>query len=159
MTGHLAGTSDGFMDEVHAQRDSLRADVVVLMINNGDFCGRAEAIHATAANAFAVVYWDCATGYYSFGHEIAHLVGARHDRDNDSTTTPYAWGHGFRHKVAGAGWRTIMGYNCPSNQCAPRLQYWSSPLTTWGGLAMGTAAQEDNHRVWNERAAAVAAFR
>ena len=52
-----------------------------------------------------------------------------------------------------------MSHNCPANQCAPRLQYWSSPLTTWGGIPMGTAALEDNHRVWNERAAPVAAFR
>ena len=159
MVNHLAGTSDGFIDNVHAQRDSLHADVVVLIVNNGAYCGRAHDIGAAAAGAFAVVYWDCATGYYSFGHEIAHLVGARHDRPNDSSTTPYAFGHGFRRSVAAGGWRTIMGYRCTDGTCEPRLQYWSSPLSTWGGVAMGTADNEDNHRVWNERAAAVAAFR
>jgi hypothetical protein len=160
MVNHLAGTGDGFMDGVHAQRDSLHADVVVLIVNNGAYCGRAYDIGVTAAaGAFAVVFWDCATGYYSFGHEIAHLVGARHDRANDSSTTPSAFGHGFRRSVAAGGWRTVMGYRCGDGTCEPRLQYWSSPLSTWGGVAMGTADHEDNHRVWNERAAALAAFR
>jgi peptidyl-Asp metalloendopeptidase len=159
MVNHLQGASDGFMDNVHAQRNSLHADIVVLIINNDAYCGRAWDISVPADGAFAVVYWGCATGYYSFGHEIAHLVGARHDRDNDPTTTPFAWGHGFRHPLTGGGWRTIMGYACNSGTCDPRLQYWSSPLTTWSGIPMGTATQEDNHRVWNERASEVAAFR
>jgi peptidyl-Asp metalloendopeptidase len=159
MVNHLEGTSDGFMDNVHAQRDALKADVVVLIINDGAYCGRAYDIHVAADGAFAVVYWDCATGYYSFGHEIAHLVGCRHDRANDSTATPFAWGHGFRHPVTSGGWRTVMGYRCSDGSCEPRLQYWSSPLSTWGGAAMGTADLEDNVRVWNERAATVAAFR
>jgi hypothetical protein len=159
MVNHLAGTSDGFMDGVHAQRDSLHADIVVLIVNNGAYCGRAYDIGVAAAGAFAVVYWDCATGYYSFGHEIAHLVGARHDRTNDSSTTPCAFGHGFRRSASPGGWRTIMGYRCTDGTCEPRLQYWSSPLSTWGGVAMGTSEHEDNHRVWNERAATVAAFR
>jgi hypothetical protein len=159
MVTHLKGTSDGFMDDVHAQRDALHADVVVLLINADAYCGRAYDIAVSADGAFAVVYWGCATGYYSFGHEIAHLVGARHDRDDDPTAMPFAYGHGFRHPLTSGGWRTIMSYACNSGTCDPRLLYWSSPLTTWGGIPMGTATQEDNHRVWNERAAEVAAFR
>ena len=56
MTAHLAGTSDGFMDNVHAQRDALHADIVVLIINNGAYCGCADAIGATPETAFVVVH-------------------------------------------------------------------------------------------------------
>ncbi len=159
MTAQLAETSDDFMNNVHVRRDALHAEIVVLIINNDAYCGCADAIGATPETAFVVVHWGCATGDYSFDQEIGHLLGARHYRDGDSTSTPFAWGHGFVHLAAGAGWRRIMSYNCPSNRCAPRLQYWSSPLSTWGGIAMRTATLEDNHRVWNERAATVAAFR
>lgn len=160
MVSDLMGTSDGQIDNVHAQRDAVRADVVVLVMNQPSACGRAAEIGANASQAFVVVHWDCATGYYSFSHEIAHLLGARHDEPTDTTDTPYAWGHGFRHRAAAPnGWRTIMGYNCDDGTCAPRLQYWSTPLTTYNGIAMGTAADADNRRVWNERAATVAAFR
>jgi hypothetical protein len=156
---HLAPTSDGFMDNVHTQRNTVRADVVVLIVNQPQYCGMANSIGAVATSAFVAVHYDCATGYYSFAHEVGHLLGARHDPATDSTTTPFAYGHGFRHSASSGGWRTIMGYACPGGTCAPRLQYWSSPLSTWSGLAMGTAATSDNRRVWNERAATVAAFR
>ena len=148
---------DGKMDAVFPEREAKKADVVMLVMNQGDWCGQAHDIGATAATAFALVHYSCATGYYSFGHEMAHLIGARHDRETDGTGTPYAWGHGYRHHAASGSWRTIMGYPC--SDCNPRKQYWSSPLTLYGGIPMGTAALEDNHRVWNERAPIVAAFR
>ena len=77
-------------------RDSTAADVNVLVINDGSNCGLASAIGSTAATAFATVHWDCATGYYSFGHEIGHLLSARHDPAADPSTSPYAYGHGYR---------------------------------------------------------------
>lgn len=157
---HLAGNGDGFMDAVHTQRDALHADLVVLIVNQTDWCGMAREIGANAAQAFVAVHWDCATGYYSFGHEIAHLAGARHDEPTDTTDSPFAFGHGFRHQAAAPnGWRTIMGYKCSSHLCDPRLQYWSSPLSTWNGIPMGSSTDADNRRVWNERAATLAAFR
>lgn len=156
----FANPGDGQIDNIHTQRDTLRADVAVLIINQTDWCGQAREIGANAAQAFVIVHWDCATGYYSFAHEIAHLTGARHDEPTDTTDTPYVWGHGFRHQAAAPnGWRTIMGYNCASSLCRPRLQYWSTPLSTWNGLAMGSATDADNRRVWNDRAATLAAFR
>ncbi len=118
------GTADGFMDSIHTTRNSTTADVGVLLINNASACGLASAIGATASTAFVAVYWDCATGYYSFAHEIGHLQSARHDPANDPTTTPYAWGHGYQYNGS-PKWRTIMAYDC-SGGC-PRLNYWSNP--------------------------------
>jgi hypothetical protein len=150
------GTSDGYMDTIHSQRNTNTADVAVLLINNSSSCGLASAIGATASTAFAVAHWDCATGYYSFAHEIGHLQSARHDPANDPTNTPYAYGHGFQ-STAG-GWRTIMAYACSSTSCT-RINYWSNPNKTYGGRAMGTASRNDNARVLNNTRATVAAFR
>ncbi|HEY9421720.1 MAG TPA: M12 family metallo-peptidase [Thermoanaerobaculia bacterium] len=150
------GTTDGYMDSIHTTRNSVTADVGVILINNGSYCGLASGIGSTASSAFAAVYWDCATGYYSFGHEIGHLQSARHDPSTDSSTTPYAYGHGYRY-TGTPDWRTIMAYDCPGG--CPRLNYWSSPLRTYNGVPMGTSTQSDNARVLNNTRNTIAAFR
>ncbi|HEX8274521.1 MAG TPA: M12 family metallo-peptidase [Longimicrobiaceae bacterium] len=153
----LQGTTDGYMDNVHTLRNTYGADIVVLVLNDSEACGQAAAIKATATSAFAIAHYSCITGYYSFGHEIGHLQGARHDRYVDSSTSPYAYGHGFI--PASKSWRTIMAYGNNCNNCT-RIQYWSSPLKTYStGEVMGTVAYEDNARVLNLTAPTVAAFR
>jgi hypothetical protein len=152
----LRGTTDGLMDNVHTLRNTYAADVVVLVVNDSEACGVASTIKATATTAFAVAHYTCITGYYSFGHEVGHLQGARHDRFVDASTTPYSYGHGYI--PASKTWRTIMAYGNNCSNCT-RIQYWSSPLKTYGGVAMGTATYEDNARVLNLTAPTVAAFR
>ncbi|QMW22930.1 M12 family metallo-peptidase [Sandaracinobacteroides saxicola] len=142
-----------------ARRDELGADVVVLLVDKSSACGRAADIGAAADRAFVAVHWDCATGNYSFGHEIGHIAGARHDRDQDDSTAPFAFGHGFLKKKPTGGWRTIMGYRCEDGSCPTRIQYWSNPGVNYLGEATGTAANENNARVWNERGATLAGFR
>lgn len=149
------GTTDGYMDSIHTTRNSSAADVGVLIINNSSSCGLASGIGSSASTAFAAVHYSCATGYYSFGHEIGHLQSARHDPATDPSTSPYAYGHGYRSPTS--AWRTIMAYAC-SNNCA-RINYWSNPAKTYGGQAMGTTSTSHNQRVLNNTAATVSAFR
>jgi peptidyl-Asp metalloendopeptidase len=149
------GTADGFMDSYHATRNTNTADVMMLLINNASSCGLASGIGSTAATAFAVAHYGCATGYYSFAHEIGHLQSARHDIATDPTLTPYAYGHGFRSPTN--AWRTIMAYNCTSG--CPRINYWSNPAKTYGGQAMGNTTRAHNQRVLNTTKATIAAFR
>ena len=151
---HLMTNSDGHMDQLHALRDTHEADAVLLIVDQNDYCGLAAAILAEEASAFAVVHYDCATGYYSFGHELGHLQGARHNPEVDSRDTPYRFGHGYQN---GPNWRTVMAYNC-SPGC-PRIDYWSNPNVMHSGDAMGTAARHNNARVLNATAARIAAFR
>ncbi len=151
---------DGYMDEVHDLRDTYSADICVLINDDSYWCGVAETIQASEDEAFCVVDYDCATGYYSFGHEIGHLLGCRHDTYVDNSNTPFAYGHGFVN-VADR-WRTIMAYNSEcsaSGVNCTRLQYWSNPNVTYGGDAMGTTSTEHCARVWNEESITVMAFR
>ena len=149
------GTTDGYMDNYHSTRNSVAADVMMLLINNSSSCGLASGIGSSASTAFAVAHYGCATGYYSFAHEIGHLQSARHDIATDGTLTPYAYGHGYRSPTN--AWRTVMGYNC-SPSC-PRINYWSNPAKTYGGQAMGNTTRAHNQRVLNATAASIAAFR
>jgi hypothetical protein len=145
---------DRVMDEIHGQRNTYAADVGVLLTDGNSACGNGT-IYASATSAFAAVTTDCATGNYSFGHELGHLFGARHNPEEDNSTTPYAYGHGYLSP--NRNWRTIMAYDCP-NGCK-RLNYWSNPAKTRDGVAMGTTAKNNNARVLNERAAVLASFR
>ena len=154
----LRGTSDGYMDNVHTLRNTYAADVVVLVVNDSEACGIASSIGSTAATAFAVAHYSCITGYYSFGHEVGHLQGARHDRYVDSSTSPYPYGHGFIPSTK--NWRTIMAYGNNCSNCT-RIQWWSNPLVTYPltGQVMGTTQYEDNARVLNLTAATIAGYR
>lgn len=151
-------TSDGYMDSIHTSRNNTAADVGVLLINNSGYCGLASGIGSTASTAFAAVYWDCATGYYSFAHEIGHLQSARHDIATDPSTSPYAYGHGYRYEPAsGSRWRTIMAYACSAG--CPRLNFWSNPNISYNGVPMGIASSADNQRVLVNTKATIAGFR
>jgi hypothetical protein len=154
----LQSTTDGIMDNVHTLRNTYAADLVMLVVNDTEACGQAAAIKATASSAFAAADQSCITGYYSFGHELGHLQGARHDRYVDGTLTPYQYGHGYIPSTK--NWRTIMAYGNNCSNCT-RIQWWSSPLKTYPstGQVMGTTTYEDNARVLNGTATTVAAFR
>lgn len=138
------------------QKAATGADVAVMIINKNEYCGLANAIMANASNAYAVVHYSCATGYFSFAHEIGHLQGARHDHANDSATTPYPYGHGYQSLATSPAWRTIMAYDCAGG--CTRLQYWSNPNVTYNGAPMGTTTTNNNARVLNETANTVANF-
>lgn len=151
----LRGTSDGYMDSVHNLRTQYGADVVILFVDaNTSVYGRVYDIGKGAAEAFAVVEWDYATGNHTFAHEIGHLAGARHD--NDPNTQPYPYGHGYR--PGGQSWRTIMATGSPGSSPF-RINYWSNPDKAYGGVAMGTTSYNDNVRAWENSASAMAAFK
>ena len=153
--GRLRSTSDGYMDDLHTLRAQYSSDIVMLLVpDSGSSCGQAAAIGASVSSAFAVTAQDCATGYYSFGHELGHLQSARHNPETDGTTTPFAYGHGYRDP--NGQWRTVMAYNCSSG--CTRINWWSNPDVLRSGTPMGTASVSDNSRVLTETAATVAAF-
>jgi hypothetical protein len=66
---HIKGTSDGVMDNVHALRDQYGADIVAMIIDDPQYCGIAY-LGPKVELMFSVTAWNCATGYFSFGHEI-----------------------------------------------------------------------------------------
>ena len=113
------------------------------------------------SHGFSVVALSCATGYYSFAHELAHNMAARHDRYIDQTDNkPYTYNHGYYS--SNNAWRTIMAYGDGCGGC-PRIQYFSNPGLNYGGLPMGRAEgltnAADNHKALNNTARTIANFR
>ncbi len=140
----LINPSDGYMDEVHALRDTYAADLVQLVQSGVCGGGGVEGIAVAmeepsadfAASAFSVsVFCDQSnllsgisplpTGLRSdlFAHELGHNMGLQHDRYARYTTLnkPYPYSHGYVNQRAfadgaepGARWQTIMAYD---DQC------------------------------------------
>jgi len=156
----LEGTDDGYMDDIHSLRNQYGADIVVLLVDNNQYCGLASAILANEDSAFAAVYWNCATGDYSFAHEIGHLQGCRHNPEADPSTNPFPFGHGYL--LPNIGVRSIMAYddirNCINGTCT-REQLFSNPNVTHAGVPFGDAECCDNARVLEITATYIAGFR
>lgn len=136
----LTDGGDGQLDNVHTLRDTCRADFVSLWITNEAYCGKGWC-KAGEDKAFTVVSWTCATGNYSYGHEMGHNQGCHHDRENASSDcAEYDFSYGWRWVGAsGQTNRTIMAY--PPGR---RVQYFSNPDVTFDGGATGVAIGQNN---------------
>jgi hypothetical protein len=139
---NLRGTTDGLWDEVHSKRDFYDGDMVG-MVTDGDYsglCGEAYGFDYTdPTNMFQVSEYNCIVGNFTQDHEFGHNRGCRHD--NDGTTTPFSYGHGYNQ---GSIFRTIMAVS----SSVTRVNYWSNPDVNFpgGGGAMGTTTLRDNAR-------------
>ena len=150
-------------------RELTRADVVSLITEHGPsapYCGLGFLMKSNstgfAPSAFSVVERTCANSIFTFVHEIGHNMGAHHDpfvSVGEATVFPYS--HGYIDTVG--RFRTIMAY---ADQCTSigffncdRIQMFSSPLFSFNGRVVGTAATSDNSRTLSQTANTVASFR
>lgn len=162
----LQGTSDGKMDEVHRWRDQYGADLVSLINEDSNICGKANTMKNVstyfAPYAFSVVGSGCLSNL-SLQHELGHNMGNQHDRDSATNLGAYEYSYGFRRCVSdGSGFRTVMAYACSG---ASRVNYFSNPYVTYGGYATGVAYESsasgsaDNARSMRSTMPVVSAFR
>ena len=107
---HLAGRTDGYVDEVHALRERHAADLVLMHMGG-----------ATNSDAFGfwiagIALWinDVTEGLLEergfsvarsgdgtvVAHELGHNMGLLHDRYDDRGNTPFPYSHGFRYEHA-----------------------------------------------------------
>jgi hypothetical protein len=175
----------GAMPGVRDLRDAVGADLVALIVEYSKTktdsigCGQAfimeDVGNAFESSAFAVIPRVCADGQMSFTHELGHLMGARHDWDDDggsaSARKPFDFSHGFVHlphgQDDGPGFRTIMAKDGPckmAHRKCDRVLFWSNPEMTLegSGIAMGVDGGNEpsnNVRTLNATASAVANFR
>jgi hypothetical protein len=78
----LMDQADGIFDVDTATRYSDGSDVIVMLAATIGACGVAPVIvddGNDGTSSYALVHKDCATGTFSFLHEIGHLLGACHD--------------------------------------------------------------------------------
>lgn len=183
---NLRSTTDGKLDSVHSKRTLYGADVVhmimgeywiqnlsqtkqghspkrfYLFTGKAGSCGIAYSGQPNSNSMFSVSRYICTTGYYSFGHEIAHNLNSQHDRGTVGICGETTYNFGYRDP--NAGFRSILAYDCSVGQCdnmpkngCPRVQRFSNLNSLYSGLPIGSAT-ENNARQINERRSAVASF-
>ena len=142
----LLDPSDGFLDDIPALRQQYGADAVSLWVSDMDACG-IGCINKSASEfrnrAFSVVSLDCATGVYSFAHELGHNLGATHDPDNSEPGEGiFPYSHGYQDP--NGEFRTIMAYKkgCPGK--CPRINLWSNPDRSYNGKPLGIRDRANN---------------
>jgi hypothetical protein len=168
----MINPSDGFMDEVPGLRNSSGADLVFLLQSSvADPCGQAAMIlnpvnTAQAPNAYAVGEEDCSTGAggWTFGHELGHLMGARHDWGSDPTNNqPFTYNHGYIQPGPGRSCDLMAVRGACSNAGNNRANYWSNPNIIVSGLPIGIPEGQpnaaENWKTLNNTASTVANFR
>ncbi len=102
------------------------ADTAALLVLKLDNCGMAYLYALDSGMTFSVTAKACATGYYSFAHEIGHNIGALHNPEvSINSLYPYGLGHLIEAGDYSTGLRTIMAYNYAGYET--RVNYWSNP--------------------------------
>jgi peptidyl-Asp metalloendopeptidase len=87
--------TDNIMNDVHAERDRLGADLVSLIVKDDTYCGIGW-LDSDAAYAFTAVSETCLTGDYTVAHEIGHNIGCEHDRVTERVPTSAAYNFGYQ---------------------------------------------------------------
>lgn len=137
----LQNPADGFMDNVHTLRNTFGADLVSLISTPTFQGGLANLLTSTsdpnrATLAFSVISASAiGPGSFVMGHEMAHNMGAGHERDNlvDPTPNPvfpYAFGYHFTGNN-GNEYGDVMSYQ------GLQLPYFSNPNIIYQGQPLG----------------------
>ncbi len=173
----LTGTADGYMDEVHALRNTHAADLVTLIpgtpVAERNYCGVAWLPGTPDASlGFSVVEMLCISDI-TLAHELGHNMGSAHDRANGGGGRTY-YAYGYQDPRADSNdWGdfvTVMAYStggdCPDSYLAgacPAIAWWSNPDQTYNGKPLGYplsgGSATHNSLSLNEVAFAVANYR
>ncbi|MCX5838916.1 MAG: M12 family metallo-peptidase [Deltaproteobacteria bacterium] len=165
----LQGSADGYLDAVHAMRNTYAADLVVLVTKTDDTGGIGYLLNSPSglpAYAFSITRVQQASWTYTTIHEIGHNMGLSHHKTQNVQPGPglYSYSAGWRWvSTDGGRYCSIMTYESGSyfsdGMKHTRVPYFSNPSITYIGAATGHATNGDNARTVREIKNVIAAYR
>mmetsp|Transcript_9556 Transcript_9556/g.20665 ORF Transcript_9556/g.20665 Transcript_9556/m.20665 type:complete len:510 (+) Transcript_9556:277-1806(+) len=166
---------DGLLEYAHQMREDKGADMVAL-ITTGAGCGigwisgNCATCNPDKNWMFSVTKYSCATGQYSFAHELGHNMGCNHDKGTTGRCGTSNYRYGYRDPNSQYG--SILSYPCKSGQCdehpggsCTRAKFFSTPDPNylWNGRPMGrprghSLGETNNAKTINDRAEHISNF-
>ncbi|HEY8901224.1 MAG TPA: M12 family metallo-peptidase [Chthoniobacterales bacterium] len=159
----LRSTADGKIDEVHAYRDQVGADIVSLWIDSNVDGGLSNVNYQSTIglrNAFNVVRAKNPTS--TFVHEVGHNHGCRHLRDSYSSTPTSYYADSFAHYFlsSGAAFVTVVASTGDaSRKSATRILRFSDPNLDYLGTPTGQEGTANNAATIRDTSILIADFR
>lgn len=145
----LVSTTDGILDNIHAERDQYGGDLVCLCVDNVINAGGVayqlfeRSPFDDGRYGFSVMREDNAT-FETLAHEVGHNFGCQHDRCNPSGTPFFDFGWGYRQPCPGPPPTPCSTpWPCEPNKdimCYPpgiTVPYFSNPDVLVGGQPIG----------------------
>ena len=127
----LETRDDGHMEGVHALRDAYAADLVLLM-NSGSGGLASRLMEEEWSFAIAGIYRA-----NTFAHELGHLMGLAHQRQNNNSNWPFPYSHGYELRDE-SGWPIIATIMHNSGWTG----LFSNPRQTYRGHRLGVPGDE-----------------
>jgi hypothetical protein len=147
---NLQVSGDGILDEVFAARDAVLADLVMMIIDEGDngACGYAYQMPTLDTWFEGFGYGVTALDYpgstfscnsLTLAHELGHNLGNAHNRAHavGQVLFPYSYGYQSPNET----FRDIMSYECPGG--CPRINQWANPDVWYMGEPTGVDFETD----------------
>ncbi len=163
--GRLTSPNDGIMDNAHLLRDQVGADLVSLLVTDNDLCGKAWLMTSVsgsfASQGFSIVDRTCASGNFSFAHELGHNMGCAHDQTDTSGGGAYSYSRGWQFTGnSQQSFRTVMAVPAAGGM---RIGFFSNPNVNFDGqptgMAVGQPNEASNAQTINNTASTIANFR
>lgn len=127
----LADSSDGYFDYIFDDRITYNLDIIILVGNDARWCGYSFLAPDPNA-AFVYLWWHCVDDdLSSLGHEIGHIIGARHHIQVDPANTviegdTFTYVHGYCAEDT-LCWVDVMVDNYPCTSAGYGGNYYSDP--------------------------------